>query len=399
MKTYRSTLLKVAQNYCPAALTFAEQRAPMDRDFFAVGIAAHACAQAFGEQSATAENMEQIADQVVRELSQHGRSFDGVPEPPMKVQDAIDGRDIALAYFMEHPVPHGAHYEVGLAMDAEGQTTPYSGDSAVYKAKLDLLDFVEEEDEDWAMRGAIHEDYKTAWPTNESELDTLQLKGQAVLVFKAYGKDLEFIEQRVTNLRLKKTWSRRLFLDDDHDRALLARWEKDIWLEIEAADASRTPAPGACCLGCPWSLRCKAGNEHLSATLGMDDPAPDRVATALAVAEAQRKALFEVCKGLFKENPAVIEQGEVGYKRVDRRTALPDAHLVMLKEWLGDEFNEDEQGRVLGLLKSIKLSSSNVDAFIRALHPGRGTKELRDEVSSRLLELKSTKRFGVHKNS
>ena len=102
--TQRSTSLNLLTRTCPKALDHYESGAHYDRDVFQVGIAAHAVFEALNASTVAnnaipeTEEMERIADATIRRLVLQGRSFDGVPEPPPKVEQAMAGMRLALDY-------------------------------------------------------------------------------------------------------------------------------------------------------------------------------------------------------------------------------------------------------------------------------------------------------------
>ena len=110
MRCYRPTTLKLASAHCPRALDFYEENAPVFRDHFAVGIAAHDVLAKIGElalslgRAPLPEEMTNEGAGIARGLIEQGRVFEGSREPPMSAEDAFAGRDLALAYAMRPDV-------------------------------------------------------------------------------------------------------------------------------------------------------------------------------------------------------------------------------------------------------------------------------------------------------
>jgi hypothetical protein len=198
MPPYRSTTLRLAAEHCPAAVDLLQARTPYDRSIFNPGVAAHAILESVGAavSSGKPHDPTTIADQVVRELVTNGRSFDGNPEPPMRVDQATKGRDIALSCLARHELSPTARQEVGLAVNDKWEPIAYSRD-AYYVAALDILDTYEAEEGDQVVETA---DYKGAWPTDSTSLDTTQIRGQLAIAV-AHFPSASIGRRTVINLR------------------------------------------------------------------------------------------------------------------------------------------------------------------------------------------------------
>ena len=72
------------------------------------------------------EDYDAVSDSVVEQLVTTGRTFDGLPEPPLSVDAAIDGRQLALDWIALNPLDPDpeAHYELGIAVDRDWQLVP-----------------------------------------------------------------------------------------------------------------------------------------------------------------------------------------------------------------------------------------------------------------------------------
>lgn len=423
----RSTALKLVEKNCAAALDFYDAGTPYDRDVFSIGIAAHAILEGLQKakrargQSLMFSAAEAVADAVCTRLVTEGRSFDGVPEPPLSPRAVGEGRDIALRWWNRRidtaPVPMDWRPEEPLAMDADGSPVKYSRD-AYYRGILDLAGPVEAETDEDGYGGGIGlavTDYKTAWGTSAAELDTIQLRGQALLAL-ANAAHLGviapvFIRRRVVNLRTHKEYEADLYLGDDGTDAILASWRKDIALSIahanaRGADGKRVASPGACCLGCPYVMACKPA-QAFYAGQGINDPSPAGVAASYAVAEAVRAHLTPLVKTAAGRGAIAVPGGSVGFgvqekrqgvKDIAERLALRWFHPIDKAEWLA------ENGALMGLLKTLPIGASAVDAIGQRLFPGRGPNKREDwrdarvELAADLLTVTTGAKFGVHRD-
>ena len=158
---WRSTTLGLAEKHCPRTLDFYEAGAPYDRSQFAVGTAAHAVLEDLGKASAARqryfhfeEDYRDIVQETCRRLIEEGRDFEGEPEPPLPSDAVWAGRDLALSYVDERPMPPDAKYEVGLAVNRQWQLCPYDA-GAWLRCRIDsvstrLPSWLDAEDDDQA---------------------------------------------------------------------------------------------------------------------------------------------------------------------------------------------------------------------------------------------------------
>lgn len=405
MKAHRSTSLGIVARNCPAALDYYEAKTPADRDLFAVGIAAHAVIQCAGEQPG--KDIAAIAEATVRELVTRGRAFEGEPEPPMSVDAATAGRDIALAYLARHPLPEGARFEAGLAVDADWREVDYRAGTVYYRAALDMIEVVRDADEDGYETVTVTvTDWKTAWSTDATELDTVQMRGQAAIAA-AHYPEATVVRRRAVNLRTGAAYEADVVMDDD-GRAKVDGWRRDIAHAIAAAehrgpDGRRPHRPGAGCLRCAYVTRCPA-----ALPLGLT-PLDDVSALALELAkvEGRRAALVAALKSLADVVAIPVPGGIVGYKAMTERTVREDAHATIAHRWFRvaapDEAAWDAaNGQTLGLLAALDIGASQVEAIGKALYPAdRKDKEKAWKTNREILDATCTgertvSRFGVH---
>jgi len=393
MGCYRPTTLKLASAHCPRAVDFYKQSAPSFREHFAVGIAAHDVLAKIGElalflgRAPTPEEMQSAGSGIARGLMEHGRVFEGNREPPLSAEDAFAGRDLALAYALRPDVTwatQNAWYERGFAFDAAWQAVPFTSKDRRFRLILDRLEIITEEGEDYAGRLAVVTDYKSAWPTDESELETYQMRAQAVAVYLAMGADLDGIRLQVTNLRTGKTFATDLWFESG-GREQIEAWKSEITDYMTALDEmtehQRRPArPGIGCLGCPYALGCDA-----------DIVESDRTAMAqrLGKLEGEREHLIKALKAATTERPIRLSDCEVGYQVKMSRTPSDNALSAMRVMWA------TAGGDLSGLLRCLKPTMAMISAVAKKLYPE--SKEDQAAIVEEWSTLKQGKEFGVYK--
>lgn len=393
MGCYRPTTLKLASAHCPRAVDFYEQNAPSFREHFAVGIAAHDVLAKIGElalflgRAPSPEEMQREGSGIARGLMEHGRVFENNREPPMSAEDAFSGRDLALAYAMRPDVAwatQNAWYERGFAFDAAWQAVPFAATSRRFRLILDKIEIITEEGEDYAGRLAVVTDYKSAWPTDESELSTYQMRAQAVAVYLAMGAELDGIRLQVTNLRTGKTFGFDLWFESG-GREQIEAWQSEITDYMAALDAmtdhQRRPArPGIGCLGCPYALGCEA-----------DIVESDRTAMAqrLGKLEGEREQLIKALKAATAESPIQIADCEVGYEAKLSRTPKENALAKIKTTWF------TAGGDLSGLMACLKPTMAMLSTVAKKLYPE--SKEDQAAIVEEWSTIKQSKEFGIHR--
>lgn len=393
MGCYRPTTLKLASAHCPRAVDFYEQNAPSFREHFAVGIAAHDVLAKIGElalflgRAPSPEEMQREGSGIGRGLIEYGRVFEGNREPPMSAEDAFAGRDLALAYAMRPDVAwatQNAWYERGFAFDAAWQAVPFAATSRRFRLILDKIEIITEEGEDYAGRLAVVTDYKSAWPTDEGELSTYQMRAQAVAVYLKMGAELDGIRLQVTNLRTGKTFGFDLWFESG-GREQIEAWQSEITDYMAALDAmtdhQRRPArPGIGCLGCPYALGCEA-----------DIVESDRTAMAqrLGKLEGEREQLIKALKAATAESPIQIADCEVGYEAKLSRTPKENALAKIKTTWF------TAGGDLSGLMACLKPTMAMLSTVAKKLYPE--SKEDQAAIVEEWSTIKQSKEFGIHR--
>jgi len=393
MGCYRPTTLKLASAHCPRAVDFYEQNAPSFREHFAVGIAAHDVLAKIGElalflgRAPTPEEMQSAGSGIARGLMEHGRVFEGNREPPMSAEDAFAGRDLALAYAGRSDATWAiadAWYERGFAFDNAWRSIPFASKDRRFRLILDKIEIITEEGEDYAGRLAVVTDYKSAWPTDESELSTYQMRAQAVAVYLAMGAELDGIRLQVTNLRTGKTFALDLWFESG-GREQIEEWKSEIADYMAALDAmtdhKRRPArPGIGCLGCPYAMGCDA-----------DIVESDRTAMGMRLAklEGEREQLIKALKAATAEHAIRLADCEVGYGVKLSRTPKENALAKLKTTWFASG------GDLSGLLACLKPTMAMLSTVAKKLYPE--SKEDQSAIVEEWSTLKHSKEFGVYK--
>lgn len=396
---YRPTGLRLASKHCPAALSFFEAVTAYDRRPFEAGVAAHAVLQAIGEATKVRgpldeKAMEQVSDATCRALIEFGRVEEGVKEPPLSADLVFEGRELALTYAVNFPLSQTAHYEIGLAVDAEWQAVQFDAPEARLRCILDVLDIEEAGDEESVYHALIVTDYKSAWPTDASELETIQRRAQALVAVAHFGTEFDVLRRRVVNLRNLKTFEDELhFAHGGLD--VLDQWRRDLAGTMEALDAQaklgRRPAsPGAGCQGCPYLLRCDDAQRYIedTRTPGTARQRAEQYCVAVGTMERLRELLREDTA----ESPIPVRNGLVGTVGKPKRVLTEDATTKLCDEWgIGES-----DGRARGFAKASRLTPTNADELAKVLFPGRANAKERERFMGEITTTVIDRKFGIH---
>lgn len=366
MRPHRSTTLNLFAKHCPAALDHHERGTPYPRDHFAAGVAAHAVLQALAEQPRA--DPAEVARLTAIELASKGRSFEGAPEPALPIDAVNEGARLALTWHALHPLPEDAKPEIGLAVDRHWQPVPYNSPAARATAVLDLRYTAVEEVDGEPYYGVAHLDYKSAFSADASDLDSLQMKIQALVVLAHAEDEPAFIRQEIGALRTQQVHSRTVWLDNA-GQDLIAAWRQDVEIAMAAADVQpRQARPGAGCPGCPYLHACAPARAMIDAV----SADPERY----AVIDAERTRLRALIAAQAASARLPIPGGFVGYVGIERRTPKPDALINLGAQWhdVAPEDREEWRARNAawtGLLGAIPPTMGAVNALAAALHPRR----------------------------
>lgn len=396
MTAQRSTTLNLAARHCAKAIDFFEAGTPRDRGIFATGIAAHAVLQAVHDHPEAP--IGDVARAVVDHLCSVGRSFDGVPEPPMTPDQAFAGRDLAIAWLGEHGLPDNANAEYGVAVSADWDLCAYESDQAFYRCIFDLLWRERVSLEEGDAVGAVCRDYKSSWHASASDLDSVQMRGQAVLAAMQWG-DLDYVRIEIANLRTLQIYGKTIWLDSDGVE-MLSQWRYDIELtaSVLAKHAgNRQPAPGAGCYGCPYLSRCDSARSYMRGTF-IDDRDPTSLAIRYAVARSVVADLEAKLKQASDSETVRIPGGSVGWHVNDSRQAATDAHRRIAELWLKREPDDATSG----MLACAGLGLGQIRRLIGGIIPARrddpSYKQDREDLFNDLTSEIKTRRFEVRRD-
>jgi hypothetical protein len=367
---------------------------------FEAGIAAHHILQAIGEATNAndapleVEDMETVARAVCEQLISEGRSFDGVPEPPLSHDRVWEGRDVALDYIASHPIRPGARYELGLAVTDTWEPCEYDDDRARFRCILDVVQSSHYEDEETSSQILTIRDYKSSWATDAASVDRLQQRAQAIVADIHYpGAEILTIE--VVNLRTWATYSKDLYLGAE-GREVLDEWRADLGSTMDSFDAMREgsdddqwPAtPGHGCAGCPYLTICDAAREWVTA---YDLEYPENAAIRYAVLDAERKRLGAWLKRATEDAAIEIDGAIVGTVALSMATPQQHAPSHAWDEW------EVGNGDGPGFARAIGLTAGNLRTLAKTLYPAKEMAKDRDAFLDQVITTKRTRRFGIHK--
>jgi hypothetical protein len=392
-------------------LDFLDKGAPYERRQYAVGAAAHAILEALGKASAAADRYletseaEEVARETCRRLIAEGRDFEGEREPPMPSAAVWAGRDLAMAYQADSPMPPGYRFEQGLAVNRAWQLVPFHPTAwlrcAVDQAGTVLPGVMDEQ----GGPVLVVKDYKSAWTATEAELATIQRKIQAVLAWTAWGDGHSALRLVVVNFRLRREFELSVYPETPDGAAVLARWRRDIEDEIAARSGNREASPGACCMGCPFLWQCVPAQMYLRPVYGSAHA--DDQARAYAVARAAVKSLAgdswdeqAPLRLATAEEPIKVPGGVVGTVAKEERALVPDAPQQLAAAWLRKAPAETlaaANAKLPGLLRVLDLSVTSAEKLLKHLY--RGSKEARArraELLEGLIGSRAVRRFGLH---
>ena len=385
--TYSSTAAKYFIEYCPQALQYHLDGEPEDTSIFETGNTAHEILCALGRNKIVeATKFDSVADGVVMELCTNGYEYFGKKHPPFNPENALSGREIARKYFSENSLPLEGQFETVLAMDADGK--PCQQEGARWRAKIDVLYEAVEFDEgaEHAAEVIAVDDYKTAWPAGEDELETLQRKSQMVLAWLHYPNK-DGVRATVINLRTGKPYKKVIYFDAE-GVAILERWKHEILMLCDEMDKTRAARPGVGCAKCPFVEKCQDARR-------IADEA--NTAASLAVYEGLREQMRKRLRLQLQDSAGVrCNGGFIGYHEVEMNVLSEQAIPQILGNWFEMPLAtvENEMPLVKGLLLALGLGPSNIKNFIKTRFSGEHKVE-KKEFLQLCLEKETEIEFGI----
>lgn len=393
---YRPTTLRLASQHCPRAIDYYEGHRARFHEVFQAGIAAHECLASVGSWTAKhgtapdAGTIVQLCEETTRQLITTGRAFDGQPEPPMRAEDAYDGRDLAIAYASDDEtvwLTKDVWIERGLAFDARWRPVSYNDPARRFRLIPDCMALIDDGGEDYTGRLALVRDYKSAWSTDASELDTVQMKAQALAAFLLHGAEIDGVRREVINLRTGQRFHDDVWLESG-GREQIEGWRADVTAYMDALDTMRGTnglrplRPGAGCLTCPWSVNCEAPHPMASEAPAM--------AQRLAQIEGERAALVAALKDAAAIAPLPIDGGAVGWQRTQKQEAKAGAAFQMFAEW------QSQGGDINGFLAALKPGMTSLQAVAKKLHAEQTE---RDRCLAEWSQTKPGREFGPYRSA
>lgn len=350
MKSLHPTHIKLKENHCGYAVELALQNQPRDKSIFQVGVAAHAVLEAIGKAKAkTTEEQKSIANTTAYELATKGREYDGNPEPPMTMQQAIEGMHIALNYVNSNPMPDDAMHEEPFAYTNKWEETEYEAKDAAFKTLIDYIEIGENIDEDGEIEHyAIVRDYKSSWHITTDMLDNLQRRAQAIVVYLRYPH-LDTIKLQVHGLRNFKKIERVIYVQHEHDTLL--KWRDDIDLAIKMLQAPQTPSPGMGCYNCPYTLQCQYSIPDEKKT----------IAEQYAIHHGKTKELEKKLKAMTKEGCIYVDEHQIGYTPKTRSVTVPNALKKLYLIWTVNNGTTD------AFMNMLKLTATDAKKILKQL--------------------------------
>lgn len=366
-----SSSLSLLEQTCPRALDFMEDGAPRDSSVFDVGIAAHAVMEEIQRESVrlggfplTDDQRTLVSARTVASLTLNGRMFRGNHEPPMPLASALEGQRIALSYirrqhgrFTVSPV---AMPERELSFDTNFQPCSPKSKDRIWSAILDRLEM--DYNEDTGQYVLTVADLKTAWPAGPKEVESLQLKGQAVLalahahiLWPENYTDIGVVKRKIINLRTGRETSAENYIDDPE----LNDWRQTIKSVSRNAPKrdkktnQRPASPGLCCAKCPYRTICP------DSALPTDQD--QTLSTQYRLHLAETKRLEKILREQLKD--VTVPPDHPGYKETIKTEVLPNAGTTVLDTLLPQYSDDADLAKILTALVSVSGLQSLVKTF------------------------------------
>ncbi len=358
--THRPTTLRLATDFCLAALDHYDRGVNLDPDVFATGTAAHEILEA-------AARGDRTETEVVETLLGAGRSGEDAT-PPLPADSVFAGRRLARAWLEAYPIPEGALAEHRFAFDPGWRSVAWDDAGPFgFRTRIDLVFRTTFEDEDGFEVTTLHvRDYKTSWAIDGSTLDPeppLQQRAQAVAAWRSgLADDAGAISIELANLRRRTVYTKTITLDEE-GLATLERWAEDVSSMMRAASMTpRRPSPGLRCLGCPFAYQCAAAANHVAEG--------EEILGRFVAAREMTKGLEAEARAFMADRDPVDREGtRIGFIESTSRQIKPGALVDALQRLAGD-LPPDVEAAAAAL--EVKLGSTWLNSAAGVIFGKRG---------------------------
>jgi len=295
---------------------------------------------------------------------------------------------------MYNGIPAGEP-EVGMAVDKDLNPVEYLSPEAVYGCIHDSVEFGTDDDGEMEFDVVVSTDYKSAWPTNADELETMQRKGQALTLYARYRDKVQCIRMRVVNLRTGMDYVKDIFLDE-LGVEMLEEWWRELLMVCRKADKlyaepmKAQPRPGIGCVGCPL-----AGGEcnDVWQVARHDSDVIERYIAAQAVVDASKPIVRATTKDRTVTHGA-------GFKERAKKELKDDAVEKIVDQWIKGvpPWNDAmDPGELRAALLAANIGVTQVRNLAKVMFPGREMKADREAFIDSVTVDTTVAEFGVWK--
>jgi hypothetical protein len=361
------------------------------------GIVFHSCAHA----AALAEKKDQPRESAIAATALAlTRKFN-----PQRV---AEGADQAREFIFWFEFAKEFDYEFGVAFGEKWNRLDWNDPSYMLRLIMDAQGVMQIDDPQYGeVAMAIGQDYKSGWGASEEELDSVQALAYTTALNLMYGDKIEAIRMEIIATRFNRTFARTWFLSNEEDVADLYKRKQRLEFYLKAIDISDfKPRLGLGCATCSYTGACAAFQERIQRqkalfVLGSADIVTDPAEAAkdMVICKTRAKELEVALKEITKGKQLEVNGSVLGYHPKKKRTVKDEAAVVEL--WFKAAGNiesvEDAKGVFRGLIKTVGVGVTAMDAIIRKVAPQLGyatKKQALEELSKELCEERMDPQFG-----
>lgn len=334
-----STAINTLNQSCPKGL-YAGVTGSMERDelVFAHGIVAHKILEVAHDNQGRISKQDAL--KIVEKACTETRTFRGTEKPPLPFDRAMEGLRIAMDYLASKELPLGV---------AEAQFDGKAGDHEI-TAIIDLVYSEELDYSDETYLAMVARDYKSAWNTDQSDLETTQRKIQQIVV--AQNHDCDFVIPEVVNLRTGKTYrGDPVHIGSEEYRDMVAEVEVAAKVANAAMD-NPVAVPSTRCASCPFAYQCDS-------TLLF----PGSIIEQYLLAKNAIKELEPRIKEMAQENSIEADGLVIGYEAATRKKPSDDVAEIIA--WDFHELGDHVVSYIKNALSLIGLGAGNIRAYAK----------------------------------
>ena len=394
------TSLSIFGNNCPYAYKCYQDRKETQEyevecgEMAGIGICFHAMAHQAALAEQQGKDVANIIEATCLVLTQKHR--------PDHVWEA---KEMAERFLSWWKFPTGFQFEHGLAFDNEWKKTAWDASNRRIRLVLDTIGIANIETEEYSLKVAMAQDYKSGWGCSADDLNSIQMDAYVATLYSLFKNEVDAIQIEIVSIPHNQTYSKLYLLNNEEDVKEIQKRIKKLEFVLQAVEVSNfTPIVGLGCILCRESNKCKDYLAHCKDIQNSDGLLfKDKVeATAFYAVMKKAEKMAEKylrivvdAEGPIKANGQILAYHEQNSKKVKESYALLEVFLKAYPD-IKIDFNLEQLFR--SFMSLLKPSNTQFESVVGGVAKQIGYKTKKaavEELGAKDLSKEVTLKFGL----